>query len=185
LNKYYSTTNKSRAYIAGIVLNPNFKWTYINNNWKNEWIPRSREMMKALWEAYKSKTASSNIPSASQSQPKELETKNDFKAWMKRHQTIPNFEDEYNRYCASDCAFDVDPRAWWQEKTQQTSYPILSKLALDILAILAMSAGPERPFSSTKLLISDLGNRLGIDIIEAFECLQSRYKVSGSGRSLN
>ena len=177
MNKYYSKTNESSAYIAGIVLNPNFKWTYINNNWKNEWIPRSREMMKALWEAYKSKTASSNIPSASQSQPKELETKNDFKAWMKRHQTIPNFEDEYTRYCASDCALDVDARVWWQEKTQQTSYPILSRLALDILAIPAMSADPERLFSSAKLLISDLRNRLGIDIIEAFECLKSWYKL--------
>jgi hypothetical protein len=153
------------------------KWTYINNNWKKEWIPKSKEMMKALWEAYKSKTITSDSPSASQSEPKEPKTKNDFKAWMKRHQTISNFEDEYTRYCASDCALDVDVRVWWQEKTQQTSYPILSRLALDILAIPAMSADPERLFSSAKLLISDLRNRLGIDIIEAFECLKSWYKL--------
>jgi len=36
-----------------------------------------------------------------------------------------------------------------------------------------MSDEPERLFSSAKLLISDLRNRLGDDIIEAAECLKS------------
>jgi hypothetical protein len=180
MNKYYVKTEESSAYVAGIVLNPNFKWSYINNNWKKEWVPKTKEIMKALWEAYRSKTASSDILLPAQSKSQEPETKNDFKAWMKRHQSLPNFEDEYTRYCASDCTYDVDPRAWWQEKTQQTSYPVLSKLALDILAIPAMSADPERLFSSAKILISDLRNRLGIDIIEAFECLKSWYKLKGS-----
>jgi hypothetical protein len=65
------------------------------------------------------------------------------------------------------------------EKTQQTSYPNLSRMALDILSIPAMSANPERLFSSAKLLISDLRNKLGMDIIEAFECLKSWYKIKG------
>ena len=85
MNKYYSKTNESSAYIAGIVLNLNFKWIYINNNWKKEWIPKSKEMMKALWEVYKLKTITSDNPSTSQLEPKEPKTKNDFKAWMKRH----------------------------------------------------------------------------------------------------
>jgi hypothetical protein len=55
----------------------------------------------------------------------------------------------------------------------------LSKIALDILSIPAMSADPERLFSSAKLLIRDLRNKLGIDIIEAFECLESWYKIRG------
>jgi len=42
-----------------------------------------------------------------------------------------------------------------------------------------MLADPERLFSSAKLLISDLRNKLGMDIIETFECLKSWYKIKG------
>lgn len=96
---------------------------------------------------------------------------------MRRHQTLPNFEDEYARYCNSDITYDVEPLAWWMEKTQQTSYPNLSKMALDILSIPAMSAEPERVFSEAKQTITDNKNRLGIEIISAFECLKSWYKL--------
>ncbi|PMD55410.1 uncharacterized protein K444DRAFT_537541, partial [Hyaloscypha bicolor E] len=58
-------------------------------------------------------------------------------------------------------------------------YPNLSRMALDILSIPAILADPERLFSSAKLLISDLRNKLGMDIIKAFECLKSWYKIKG------
>ncbi len=44
-------------------------------------------------------------------------------------------------------------------------------MALDILSIPAMSADPERLFSSAKLVLTDLRNRLGMDLLEAFECI--------------
>lgn len=40
-----------------------------------------------------------------------------------------------------------------------------------------MSAAPERLFSSAKLVVSHLRNKLGMDILEAFECLKSWYKL--------
>ena len=46
-------------------------------------------------------------------------------------------------------------------------------MALDILAIPAMSAEVERVFSSTGLLITDRRNRLKNDVVEAVECLKS------------
>jgi hypothetical protein len=69
--------------------------------------------------------------------------------------------------------------SWWMEKTQQMSYPNLSRMALDILSIPAMSAWPERLFSSVKLCITELRNKLGMDILEAIECLKSWYKIQG------
>jgi hypothetical protein len=92
---------------------------------------------------------------------------------MNNHQAKPNLEDEYARYCAADPGFDINPRAWWLEQTQQINDPNLSELALDILSIPAMSASPERLFSSAKLVLSDRRNRLGMVILEAFECLKS------------
>jgi hypothetical protein len=46
-------------------------------------------------------------------------------------------------------------------------------MAIDVLSIPAMSADPERLFSSAKITIINRRNRLGIDAIEALECLKS------------
>ncbi len=67
---------------------------------------------------------------------------------------------------------------WWLKPTQQKNYPNLSKMALDILLIPAMSADPERLFSSAKITVSDRRNRLGIYTLEALECLKSWLKIS-------
>ena len=96
---------------------------------------------------------------------------------MQAQQAKPNLADEYARYCAADTIFDIEPRIWWAETTQQLNYPNLSKLALDILSIPAMSAAPERFFSSAKIVLSHLRNKLGMDLLEAFECLKSWYKL--------
>ena len=52
-------------------------------------------------------------------------------------------------------------------------------MAFDILSIPAMSADPERLFSGAKITITDRRNRLGIDTIEALECLKSWLGIIG------
>jgi len=175
MEKYYNMTEESPAYIAALVLDPNSKWKYIESNWKREWVTQARVMMDSLWDDYKPNPQASMTSTLAP----EASSKNAFSQWKKRHQSTPSSEDEYRRYCASECTYEVNPRSWWLEKTQQMSYPNLSRLALDILSIPAMSADPEHLFSSAKLLISYLRNKLGMDIIEAFECLKSWYKIKG------
>jgi len=46
-------------------------------------------------------------------------------------------------------------------------------MALDILSIPAMAAEPERLFSGARITITDRRARLGIEAIEAIECLKS------------
>jgi hypothetical protein len=53
----------------------------------------------------------------------------------------------------------------------------LSKLAVNILSIPAMSAEPERLFSGAGITITDRRNRLGSDVIEALECLKSWFGI--------
>jgi hypothetical protein len=38
LDKYYTKTNESTAYIAALVLDPCMKWEYISLTWQPEWI---------------------------------------------------------------------------------------------------------------------------------------------------
>ena len=86
-------------------------------------------------------------------------------------------EDEYLYYCSQPTIKVREARSWWQQPTQQQLYPHLSKLALEILSIPAMSAEPERLFSATKLMITDGRSLLSMTIIEALACLKSWYKL--------
>ena len=54
LDKYYQMTEDTPVYVAALVLNPRYKWQYINKNWgKKKWIKKSKKMMQDLWELYK------------------------------------------------------------------------------------------------------------------------------------
>lgn len=53
-------------------------------------------------------------------------------------------------------------------------------MALDVLSIPAMSAEPDRLFSGT-ITITDRRNRMGIESIEATECLKSWLSKGSRG----
>jgi hypothetical protein len=65
----------------------------------------------------------------------------------------------------------LNPALWW--KDHQEEYPRLSKFALDILAIPAMSVDPERTFSVTKVTISSQRQSISPDVIEEMQCLRN------------
>jgi hypothetical protein len=88
------------------------------------------------------------------------------------------YQDEYTRYCGSLPHHDFeDVRDWWLAPEQQAIYPNLSKMALNLLSIPAMSAEPERLFLSCKIIVTDRRNKLLVKVIKALECLRSWYKV--------
>jgi hypothetical protein len=113
MQKYYKMTEESPAYIAALVLDPNSKWSYVESNWKREWVTSARSMMDYLWEKYKPDPLQSLASIASQ--PEES-GKNAFSQWKKRHQSTPNVEDEYKRYCAAEVTYYVKPRYWGLER---------------------------------------------------------------------
>jgi hypothetical protein len=94
-----------------------------------------------------------------------------------------NDVDEYYRYIREPLVphshIQQGVYTWWLEERQQRLYSNLSRMALDILTIPAMSAVPERLFSSANITISDRRNRLHSDTTEAIECLKSWRKLTG------
>jgi hypothetical protein len=171
LDKYYSMTDRSPVYIAALVLSPQWKWEYIDNNWPEQWQANCRKRMLDFWtEEYKS-TA---IAVPTQVSESGNEVKNSFYKWAQQKKGTSLDQDEYTRYLLAPVLPEVvDPRSWWLEPTQRKTYPALSVMALDILSIPAMSAEPERLFSDTKITITDRRNKLGIESIQAIECLKS------------
>jgi hypothetical protein len=45
LKKYYSLTDRSPVYITTLVLCPQSKWDYINENWPIEWVLDVKQKM--------------------------------------------------------------------------------------------------------------------------------------------
>ena len=70
-----------------------------------------------------------------------------------------------------------DPYKWWLEEVQQLQYLNLSKIALDMLSISAMSAKPARVFSGSKIIILNYRCSLRIQLIKALECLKSQIGI--------
>ncbi len=70
---------------------------------------------------------------------------------------LPN---ELRTYFAQACVDKtVSPLDYW--KSHAEFFPLLTKMAVDYLAIQATSATSERVFSKSKHVISDLRSRLG------------------------
>jgi hypothetical protein len=86
-------------------------------------------------------------------------------------------ENKYTRYCEEDVEWTDDPIAWWLQPVQQAKYPNLSKMAINVLSIPAMSADVERLFSSAGLTLSDCRNCMGTELLEALERLKSWLKI--------
>ena len=95
LDKYYSLTDKSPVYIAALVLCPQWKWSYFEDNWPAEWISAAKEVVQTLWEQdYKPTETPIPIPST-QEDPK---LKNAFLKWRAEKKGIPIQGDEYIQY---------------------------------------------------------------------------------------
>ena len=86
--------------------------------------------------------------------------------------------DEYTLYCSIPPIPTYNALKWWQEGTQQKSFPNISKMAINYLSIPAMSTDAERFFSSCLITLTDRLNCLGDDVLEVIECLKSWLKIA-------
>lgn len=68
--------------------------------------------------------------------------------------------------------------SWWSAGDQIAAYPTLSKLAIDVLSALVMSAHTERTFSRTRRTTSWERSRLSDETIERTECTKD-WESSG------
>jgi hypothetical protein len=184
LDKYYTKTNDSAAYIAALVLDPCMKWEYITSTWQPEWIPDAKALVAKLWKKYRltSDPTSNLLTSDPSSNSTNKQPLNAFTTWkQQKSNRRADHTDEYFRYIREPPIphdhIKQGACSWWLEERQQRLYPNLSRMALDILTIPAMSAAPERLFSSANITISDRRNRLHGDTTEAIECLKSWRKI--------
>jgi hypothetical protein len=181
LDEYYKLTERTPAYIAALVLCPQWKWTYFKAEWKKTWFKHAQKQVEDLWHSEYHEIVASAAIQEEEAQNEPLE--NSFLQWRTQKQGVEAIQDEYTSYIQAPVVKlpvarngSQDARAWWLEPTQRATYPNLSIMALDLLSIPSMSASVERLFSGAKITITERRNLLGIEAVQATECLKSWLK---------
>ena len=182
LLKYWNRTERSPAYIAAIVLNPTQKWAYFSH-WERHWQPNMKSALQRFWElSYRSSTG---LPERPITPLLREYTENQYHQWL-AHRRGSKIEvaDELERYIgepiiplSDEAAFAWSALEWWTRQEQRDRFPLLSRMAIDIFSIPAMSSEPERVFSGAKHTISEQRNRLKASTIEELECLKSWFRL--------
>jgi hypothetical protein len=204
-HKYYlKADTESPAYYAAIILNPTLKLAWFEQVWrgydiKSSYIDIAKRLVNTYWQdSYRGKTSHLHNKCEPSSKPtptllprapflytsardhKRLrlsaytptEPLNDF--YTEYIETAPLAAGQVRAGAALDTSLAVDDIiAWWNNRYY--TWPDLARFALDILAVPPMSDECERLFSSTSILLEKRRRRLGMDIIEANECLRSSY----------
>ena len=143
------------------------------DDWDPIWKRQARISLKSFWESkYRSSTGLPQPPS-----PPNPDLENSFLQWMEEKSTVLEDIDELDRYLAEPRLKKIATViGWWQDPAQKSRFPLLSLMAIDIFSIPAMSSEPERVFSGAKNTLSDNRASMGIDIIQATQCLKSWFR---------
>jgi hypothetical protein len=183
LDKYYQLTDTSSAYVAAIALHPRFKWRWIQKKWadRTDWQDAADKALRKQWELYKTKNIKELLDSdaikAYKDQTGHRKQNSDLECFMEEEfQTSSDEEelqvsDEYTEWQKLPREKNVDdPVAFWYDR--RSVWPHLAIFALDLFAIPAMSAEPERIFSSTGRMVRPERGCLKADVIGAAACLK-------------
>jgi hypothetical protein len=189
INEYYQLTDKSPAYCMSIALHPAFQFEYFENKWwkRPEWISQAKNLLKDYYDRCAAAIQLDDDEDSPLSSPRDSNAEiDDFDAWghttdrPKKRGKKRRIPTEWERWIADPPTREEknvkDPLTWWFERRH--NWPVLSKIALNIFCVPAMSAEPERVFSDGGQLITRERNHLRDDTVEA-EMLQHHWLSSG------
>ncbi|PWI64080.1 hypothetical protein PCL_00001 [Purpureocillium lilacinum] len=152
LNEYYTKLDETPAYYASAILNPVSRWGYFENTWTDQsqlpWLQEAKRMVRKLWEEeYKTLP----VLSMRDEEPplKRLKVR-------ERSLKASGLQD----FDPVGQSFLLPRFTGCGQRRKRSSYPRLSRMALDILSIPPMSAECERLFSVTGQMVSPLRIRL-------------------------
>ncbi len=178
LIKYFNKINKTPAYYTATLLNPATK-LFCSNAWVEhpEWIIKCDAAFQKLWSKYKDRpiSASSSAPPKPKRQKMDSGLYDHIRNNSRKASvaSTSSNQDEFVRWMAEDPlpeghVFVEDPIGYWLH--QESRYPLLSQLALDILTIPASSADCETTFSECANMLEPRQSALRPDFIGAAQC---------------
>ncbi|KAK4074631.1 hypothetical protein Purlil1_12926 [Purpureocillium lilacinum] len=188
LNEYYAKLGESPLFAAAIILHPALGMKYLETNWESEeqlvWVRDAKMGLVSYFERWyrgpqprepcdQQLTKVMEGPTVTGKAREESE----FRQWVRSRMARPaSTGSEVERYIRMEPQETENPVDWWL--AQQTTFPMLSKLALDILAIPAMSSDCERSFSLAKLSLTSQRLSMSPATLEALQCLKNWTRQS-------
>jgi hypothetical protein len=184
LNKYYTMLGKSPFYPAAVILHPGYGLPWLEKRWRGQgaWIYEAKEGLRTYWQKWYSNAATQGPPTSPPSQGPFVvlaasvnkAEDSDFRQWLNDREIQATITDasELDQYFRSLIPRAVDdPVQWWLD--QRHTYPTLSRLALDILAIPAMATECERTFSLAKLSLTSQRLSMSSKTLEELQCTKN------------
>ena len=161
LDEYYKLTDDSAVYLVASVLDPRLKMMYFEDAWADrpEWIRTARQRLFRCSlrihpfdcryrDDYDRLMTLEPLPTSSSLQVTQVvdAPRSEFLVWKYGNSAVAA-SDELERYLGIDRETDplLDVHAWWLQ--HQTQYPLLFRMAIDVMSIPCMSAEAERVFS--------------------------------------
>lgn len=190
LNEYYIKLGESPLYAAAVILHPGMGLRWLEAQWSSPeqlvWLRSARDGLYEYWDRWYRHNASplNSRPStprgeiqgfrAVRGNPPAPEA-TQFDDWVQsRFQILDPGDTELDRYLQMNPAQLQgvhNPLEWWI--SQRSTFPTLSQLALDILAIPAMSVDCERAFSLSKLTLTTQRLSMASTTLEHSQCLKN------------
>lgn len=179
--KHYRKTNW--IYCIALVLDPRFKLEpFLKTVWGKELKECTLEKLEDMFNIYFQKFPNSSVNDLDSSQSELFDFDNNEKEGLQNFNAVCEASCSSNKIenASSELQKYLDlPRApkkgnnlnWW--KDNQKEFPILSKIARDILSISATSVPSERLFSRASLIIRKHRNRLNNQSARVLLCINS------------
>jgi len=159
MTEYYKETDRSRAYVVAMVLDPRQKYEYFIRQWDEIHHTGMREKMESMFAEFQQASAIENSQSETEQFTSPIQSKGktlmmpdwDINAWRFGKQNAD--ETELDRYLKApllvlkgdEANKAFRPLEWW--KGNAVEYPTLARIACELYSVPAMSVEPERVFS--------------------------------------
>ncbi|KAL7755641.1 hypothetical protein ACKLNR_014168 [Fusarium oxysporum f. sp. zingiberi] len=177
LNEYYTLLGPSPLFAASVVLNPDLGLRWLETNWTSpeqlQWLRDAKNGIKVYFERWCSRNdddVSESAFNTSSLAPRPEQSR--FEQWIKSRQPkLSATGSELERYYRLEPEQVDDPIRWWIDHSN--AFPRLSRFALDVLAIPAMSTDCERAFSLAKLTVSSRRHSILGSSIESIQLLKN------------
>jgi hypothetical protein len=183
LNEYYVKMGESPLFSAAIILHPGLGIRYLEINRSTEeqlvWVRDAKAGLSRYFDRWYGQHTSGGSCEHHDTQSattlvatsKHYEA-SEFRQWVKsRTSRAMATGSELDRYMRMETQDTDDPVGWWM--AHQQSFPVLSKLALDVFAIPAMASDCERSFSLAKLSLISQRLSMSPTTLEALQCLKN------------
>ncbi|KIL55505.1 hypothetical protein M378DRAFT_182221 [Amanita muscaria Koide BX008] len=204
IKKYYNKMDARPAYILSLASHPWFKLDYFEHQWggakeqqedirngnpyAKNWQDEARKVlektMEVYWQRMKDDTASTPIPRSPTTPEAAKPSQGSVMTSFARHHQARMGRQEEEGWAAEMRRFlrkiengvspDTEIIKWWQDHA--TDYPILSRIALNVLPAQASSVPCERLFSASKQAADDRRARLGTDKFEQTQIMKFAWR---------